>query len=35
LKVAFKVQGEGGSMTIQYKTLEQLDGVLQRLTQAT
>ena len=35
LKVAFKVQGEGGSMTIQYKTLEQLDDVLQRLTQAT
>ncbi|MBT5808877.1 MAG: chromosome partitioning protein ParB, partial [Rhodospirillaceae bacterium] len=32
LKVAFKVRGEGGSMTIQYKTLEQLDDVLQRLT---
>lgn len=35
LKVAFKVQGEGGLMTIQYKTLEQLDDVLQRLTQVT
>lgn len=32
LKVAFKVSGEGGSMTIKYKTLEQLDDVLQRLT---
>lgn len=35
LKVAFKVQNEGGSMIIQYKTLEQLDDVLQRLSQET
>jgi ParB family chromosome partitioning protein len=33
LKVAIDIQGEGGSVTIHYETLEQLDDVLQRLNQ--
>ncbi|GIK97960.1 MAG: chromosome partitioning protein ParB [Alphaproteobacteria bacterium] len=33
LKVTISFQGEGGSLTIHYRTLEQLDDVLQRLTQ--
>ena len=33
MKVAFKVKGDSGSMTIHYKSLEQLDEVLDRLTQ--
>lgn len=32
LTVNFKLQGEGGVLSIQYKTLEQLDDVLHRLT---
>ncbi len=34
LKVSFEIKGQGGSLTIHYKTLEQLDDVLQRLNQA-
>ncbi len=33
LKVSIKFQGAGGSLTIHYKTLEQLDDVLHRLNQ--
>jgi len=33
LKVSIKFQGTGGSLTIHYKTLEQLDDVLHRLNQ--
>jgi ParB family chromosome partitioning protein len=33
LKVSIKFQGNGGSLTIHYKTLEQLDDVLHRLNQ--
>ena len=33
LKVSIKFQGSGGSLTIHYKTLEQLDDVLHRLNQ--
>ncbi len=33
LKVSFEIKGQGGSLTIHYKTLEQLDDVLQRLNQ--
>lgn len=33
LKVSIDIQGEGGSVTIHYNTLEQLDDVLQRLNQ--
>ncbi|HEY9537080.1 MAG TPA: ParB/RepB/Spo0J family partition protein [Kiloniellaceae bacterium] len=33
LKVSIRFQGNGGSLTIHYKTLEQLDDVLHRLNQ--
>jgi ParB family chromosome partitioning protein len=33
LKVTISFQGQGGSLTIHYQTLEQLDDVLQRLSQ--
>ncbi|NIA71691.1 ParB/RepB/Spo0J family partition protein [Pelagibius litoralis] len=33
LKVSIKFHGDGGSLTIHYKTLEQLDDVLHRLNQ--
>jgi ParB family chromosome partitioning protein len=33
LKVTISFQGQGGSLTIHYQTLEQLDDVLQRLNQ--
>ena len=33
LKVSINFQGSGGSLTIHYKTLEQLDDVLHRLNQ--
>lgn len=33
LKVSIKFDGDGGSLTIHYKTLEQLDDVLHRLNQ--
>jgi ParB family chromosome partitioning protein len=33
LKVSIRFQGTGGSLTIHYKTLEQLDDVLHRLNQ--
>ncbi len=33
LKVSISFQGQGGSLTIHYQTLEQLDDVLQRLSQ--
>lgn len=33
LKVSIRFQGSGGSLTIHYKTLEQLDDVLHRLNQ--
>ena len=35
LKVTINFQGQGGSLTIHYQTLEQLDDVLQRLSQAS
>jgi ParB family chromosome partitioning protein len=34
LKVTISFQGQGGSLTIHYRTLEQLDDVLQRLSHA-
>lgn len=34
LKVTISFQGQGGSLTIHYQTLEQLDDVLQRLSHA-
>jgi ParB family transcriptional regulator, chromosome partitioning protein len=34
LRVSISFQGKGGSLTIHYQTLEQLDDVLQRLSQA-
>ncbi|MCG8359980.1 MAG: ParB/RepB/Spo0J family partition protein [Kiloniellales bacterium] len=33
LRVSIDIHGQGGSLTIHYKTLEQLDDVLQRLNQ--
>ena len=33
LRVTIGIQGRGGALTIHYRTLEQLDDVLQRLTQ--
>jgi ParB family chromosome partitioning protein len=32
LNVSIETRGEGGTLKISYKTLDQLDGVLQRLT---
>jgi ParB family chromosome partitioning protein len=32
LKVSIETRGEGGNLKISYKTLDQLDGILQRLT---
>jgi ParB family transcriptional regulator, chromosome partitioning protein len=33
LRVTIEIQGQGGSLTVHYKTLEQLDDVLHRLNQ--
>ena len=33
LRVTINIQGRGGALTIHYRTLEQLDDVLKRLTQ--
>ena len=32
LRVSISVQGQGGTLSIQYQTLDQLDEVIERLT---